>query len=174
MRAGCHGDISAAVGSQELSCRSSALGSKTVAPTSSSSGSRLPELKQMTHRHCRQVCVQQDLSFHPQAASLYIPRYFHTVLFKQQLLSQQQPQPKERIAARKKSTTRVSRAKSVHPTHGLQRLLRTEPYGKDVKTWQMNPVLFDTDIGSDIDDALCLAYLLHQERCDLWVSPRQR
>ncbi|MGI6566576.1 MAG: nucleoside hydrolase [Firmicutes bacterium] len=29
------------------------------------------------------------------------------------------------------------------------------------------PVLFDTDIGSDIDDALCLAYLLHQERCDL-------
>ena len=29
------------------------------------------------------------------------------------------------------------------------------------------PILFDTDIGSDIDDALCLAYLLHQERCDL-------
>jgi purine nucleosidase len=29
------------------------------------------------------------------------------------------------------------------------------------------PVLFDTDIGSDIDDALALAYLLRQERCDL-------
>ena len=29
------------------------------------------------------------------------------------------------------------------------------------------PILFDTDIGSDIDDALCLAYLLKQERCDL-------
>jgi len=29
------------------------------------------------------------------------------------------------------------------------------------------PVLFDTDIGSDIDDAVCLAYLLRQERCEL-------
>ena len=29
------------------------------------------------------------------------------------------------------------------------------------------PVLLDTDIGSDIDDALCLAYLLAQPRCDL-------
>lgn len=29
------------------------------------------------------------------------------------------------------------------------------------------PVLFDTDIGSDIDDALALAYLLKQPRCDL-------
>lgn len=28
-------------------------------------------------------------------------------------------------------------------------------------------VLFDTDIGSDIDDALALAYLLREERCDL-------
>lgn len=28
-------------------------------------------------------------------------------------------------------------------------------------------VLFDTDIGSDIDDAVALAYLLHQPRCDL-------
>ena len=28
-------------------------------------------------------------------------------------------------------------------------------------------VLFDTDIGSDIDDAVALAYLLNQERCDL-------
>lgn len=29
------------------------------------------------------------------------------------------------------------------------------------------PVLFDTDIGSDIDDAVALAYLLRQPRCDL-------
>ena len=29
------------------------------------------------------------------------------------------------------------------------------------------PVLFDTDIGSDIDDALCLTYLLMQPKCDL-------
>ena len=29
------------------------------------------------------------------------------------------------------------------------------------------PVLYDTDIGSDIDDAVCLAYLLRQERCEL-------
>ena len=28
-------------------------------------------------------------------------------------------------------------------------------------------VLFDTDIGSDIDDAVCLAYLLAQPRCEL-------
>jgi len=28
-------------------------------------------------------------------------------------------------------------------------------------------VLFDTDIGSDIDDAVCLAYLLRQPRCEL-------
>jgi len=28
-------------------------------------------------------------------------------------------------------------------------------------------VLFDTDIGSDIDDAVCLAYLLAQPQCDL-------
>jgi inosine-uridine nucleoside N-ribohydrolase len=29
------------------------------------------------------------------------------------------------------------------------------------------PVLFDTDIGTDIDDAICLAYLLAQPRCEL-------
>ncbi|MFC0506736.1 nucleoside hydrolase [Micromonospora costi] len=29
------------------------------------------------------------------------------------------------------------------------------------------PVLLDTDIGNDIDDAICLAYLLAQPRCDL-------
>lgn len=29
------------------------------------------------------------------------------------------------------------------------------------------PVLFDTDIGSDIDDAVALAYLLREPRCDL-------
>lgn len=31
----------------------------------------------------------------------------------------------------------------------------------------MIPVLLDTDIGSDIDDALCLIYLLRQARCEL-------
>ncbi|MFC6020828.1 nucleoside hydrolase [Plantactinospora solaniradicis] len=30
-----------------------------------------------------------------------------------------------------------------------------------------SPVLLDTDIGNDIDDAVCLAYLLAQPRCDL-------
>jgi len=29
------------------------------------------------------------------------------------------------------------------------------------------PVLLDTDIGSDIDDAVCLSYLLRQPRCEL-------
>src|SRR5688572_6213654 len=29
------------------------------------------------------------------------------------------------------------------------------------------PILFDTDIGSDIDDAVCLAYLLAQPDCEL-------
>jgi inosine-uridine nucleoside N-ribohydrolase len=29
------------------------------------------------------------------------------------------------------------------------------------------PVILDTDIGSDIDDAVCLAYLLKQPRCEL-------
>jgi purine nucleosidase len=29
------------------------------------------------------------------------------------------------------------------------------------------PLLFDTDIGSDIDDAVCLAYLLRQPRCEI-------
>jgi len=29
------------------------------------------------------------------------------------------------------------------------------------------PVLLDTDIGSDVDDAVCLAYLLRQRRCEL-------
>ncbi len=29
------------------------------------------------------------------------------------------------------------------------------------------PVILDTDIGGDIDDALCLAYLLRQPKCDL-------
>jgi len=29
------------------------------------------------------------------------------------------------------------------------------------------PILLDTDIGTDIDDALCLAYLLQQPRCEL-------
>lgn len=48
------------------------------------------------------------------------------------------------------------------------------------RTTDRVPVLLDTDIGSDIDDAVCLAYLLRQERCELLgvttVSgrPRQR
>ena len=29
------------------------------------------------------------------------------------------------------------------------------------------PVILDTDIGSDIDDAVALAYLLKQPRCEL-------
>ena len=29
------------------------------------------------------------------------------------------------------------------------------------------PVLFDTDIGTNVDDALALAYLLKQPRCNL-------
>ena len=29
------------------------------------------------------------------------------------------------------------------------------------------PVILDTDIGSDIDDAVCLGYLLRQPRCEL-------
>ena len=31
----------------------------------------------------------------------------------------------------------------------------------------MTKILFDTDIGSDIDDAVCLAYLLKQPKCEL-------
>lgn len=31
----------------------------------------------------------------------------------------------------------------------------------------MKKILFDTDIGSDIDDAVCLAYLLAHPECDL-------
>jgi len=32
-------------------------------------------------------------------------------------------------------------------------------------------VLLDTDIGSDVDDAVCLAYLLAQPACKLLASP---
>jgi purine nucleosidase len=32
---------------------------------------------------------------------------------------------------------------------------------------EKTPILLDTDIGSDVDDALALAYLLRQPRCDL-------
>ena len=31
----------------------------------------------------------------------------------------------------------------------------------------MTKLLLDTDIGSDIDDAVCLAYLLAQKECEL-------
>ncbi len=39
---------------------------------------------------------------------------------------------------------------------------------KELKTI---PVLLDTDIGSDIDDAVALAYLLRQPRCELLGKP---
>jgi purine nucleosidase len=32
---------------------------------------------------------------------------------------------------------------------------------------QRVPVILDTDIGSDIDDAVALSYLLRQPRCEL-------
>ena len=31
----------------------------------------------------------------------------------------------------------------------------------------MQKILLDTDIGGDIDDAICLAYLLKEPQCDL-------
>lgn len=31
----------------------------------------------------------------------------------------------------------------------------------------MEKIMYDTDIGSDIDDAVCLAYLLSQPECEL-------
>lgn len=31
----------------------------------------------------------------------------------------------------------------------------------------MEKILFDTDIGRDIDDAICLAYLLNEPECEL-------
>lgn len=41
------------------------------------------------------------------------------------------------------------------------------PVDPKVATTDQIPVLLDTDIGSDIDDAVALAYLLSQPRCDL-------
>lgn len=35
------------------------------------------------------------------------------------------------------------------------------------RTETMEPLILDTDIGSDLDDALCLAYLLAHPRCEL-------
>ena len=37
----------------------------------------------------------------------------------------------------------------------------------NMSTEEMIPIELDTDIGSDIDDAVCLAYLLRQPRCEL-------
>ena len=45
-------------------------------------------------------------------------------------------------------------------------LARTS-FAQEAPTPKPQKVLFDTDIGSDIDDAVCLAYLLAQPRCDL-------
>ena len=36
-----------------------------------------------------------------------------------------------------------------------------------INNQEKTKVIFDTDIGSDIDDAIALAYLLAQEECDL-------
>jgi purine nucleosidase len=48
---------------------------------------------------------------------------------------------------------------------------RVRGVGKPNERWQYGRVrqkiLLDTDIGSDIDDAVCLAYLLAQPRCEL-------
>ena len=38
---------------------------------------------------------------------------------------------------------------------------------EDTRTWKKFLCLLDTDIGSDIDDAVALAYLLRQPKCDL-------
>ena len=40
-------------------------------------------------------------------------------------------------------------------------------FGRTERNDPMEKILFDTDIGSDIDDAVCLAYLLCQPECDL-------
>ena len=42
-----------------------------------------------------------------------------------------------------------------------------EQTGLDALPVAMQPLLFDTDIGSDIDDAVALAYLLRQPECEL-------
>lgn len=35
----------------------------------------------------------------------------------------------------------------------------------------MHTIILDTDIGSDVDDALALAMLLGSDSIDFWVSP---
>jgi inosine-uridine nucleoside N-ribohydrolase len=45
--------------------------------------------------------------------------------------------------------------------------LLTLPFSAVPKAEGKIPVLFDTDIGDDIDDAVCLAYLLSQPACEL-------
>jgi len=45
--------------------------------------------------------------------------------------------------------------------------LLAAPFAGFSETGNKFPVLFDTDIGDDIDDAACLAYLLSQPRCEL-------
>lgn len=45
--------------------------------------------------------------------------------------------------------------------------LLASPFSGRCAAGKRIPLLFDTDIGTDIDDALTLVYLLGQERCDL-------
>ena len=59
---------------------------------------------------------------------------------------------------------------SAHQFGNLQSTpLRSELVGSDTqgRLFMSTKVLLDTDIGSDIDDAVCLAYLLDQPECDL-------
>ena len=50
----------------------------------------------------------------------------------------------------------------------FERIQKNKKGGNIVKnTNEKVKVIMDTDIGSDIDDALCLAYLLSQSRCEL-------
>jgi len=47
--------------------------------------------------------------------------------------------------------------------NGVQKQNKQSGYSSDMK----EKIIYDTDIGSDIDDSLCLAYLLNQKQCDL-------
>ena len=48
--------------------------------------------------------------------------------------------------------------------NGVQKQNRQSKYSSAM---MKEKILYDTDIGSDIDDSLCLAYLLNQKQCDL-------
>ena len=59
-------------------------------------------------------------------------------------------------------TSRTSNQRSLL-NHSLTENLK----GEAIRDMDKIPVLLDTDIGSDIDDAMALAYLLKQPKCDL-------